>query len=1084
MADPPFRRILIANRGEVAIRIARAAALLGVETVAVHPRDDAGALHRFRANDAREIPGEGPSAYLDAAALVRTAVETGCDAVHPGYGFLSESAGFAEAVAAAGLTFIGPDPQALRLFGDKAAAREAARAHDVPLLPATGADAGAGEIAAFAARHGTVMIKAMAGGGGRGMRLVGPGDDLAEAIRRCRAEAQAAFGTPALYAERFLAHARHVEIQIAGDGAGAVSLGARECSLQRAFQKLVEIAPVPGMAPGLLARLEGAALRMARASGYRGLLTVEFLLEGAPGDAKAAFWFMEANPRLQVEHTVSEAVTGLDLVAAQIRLAACASLDMAGLGAIPPPRGMALQARICLETIGPDGRARPGAGRLAAFDPPGGPGVRVDTAGFAGMEASTRYDSLIAKLVCHEPTGDLATLAARTALALAEFRLEGAPSNIAFLRALLGRADVRAGRLDTGLVARHAAEISAAAEQMAGATGPAAASGPQAAPEAVPDGLVAAIAPMPGTLASVSVAPGENVAAGQELGLVEAMKMEAPIAAPVSGVVTAIRAAPGAMLAEGQPVILVEPSGATDAAGADAASAPHPAIAEFLARREARMDAARPEATARRHATGRPTIREILARLLDPGSFEEMGGLVLAAQSGRRSPEDLAAATPADGIVCGFGTISAGTSGPARARVAIAAYDYTVLAGTQGIAGHRKLDRLLEIAHDRALPLILWAEGGGGRPGDTDHPGISGLDSTSFQRMGALSGRVPSIGLVSGRCFAGNAALLGCCDVIVAAGDANIGMAGPAMIAGGGLGDHPPEAIGPAATQAANGVIDHLVDDPGAAVALARDLFGLWQGVRAPGEAADQQALSAAIPANRLRAHDVRRILRILADEGTLIEARPGFAPALLTAFARIEGRPVGVLANDCRVLGGAIDAPAADKAARFFNLCDAWGLPVVSLVDTPGFMVGPAAEEAALVRRTARMFVAGAALRVPLVAVVLRKAYGLGAMAMMGGSTRAPVATLAWPSGEFGGMGPEGAVRLAWRRELAAAPDPDALFAEKLAELHARGKALSIASAFEVDDVIDPAETRARLSALLRLFPVPERVPRPLDPW
>jgi acetyl/propionyl-CoA carboxylase alpha subunit/enoyl-CoA hydratase/carnithine racemase len=1091
MADVPLTRILIANRGEVAIRIARAAHLLGVQTVSVYPEDDAGMLHRFRTDDTRQIRGTGPAAYLDAMSLIEAAKETGCDAIHPGYGFLSESAAFAEATAAAGLIFIGPAPDALKLFGDKAAARDWAAAHGVPLLPATGPDVLAAEITAFAGRAGVrqpVMVKAMSGGGGRGMRLVMPDDDLDEAIRRCRAEAQAAFGNPALYAEHYLSSARHVEIQIAGDGREAVSLGARECSLQRAYQKLVEIAPVPGMAPALLERLADAARRMAVAADYRGLVTFEFLLEGDAGDDDAPFYFMEANPRLQVEHTVTEAVTGVDLVAAQIRLAAGATLDQSGLVDLPAARGIAVQTRICLETLGADGKARPSAGTITAFEPPGGPGVRVDTAGFPGMQASPRYDSLIAKVICHQSSGNLPAVAGMSVRALSEFRIDGVSSNLAFLRALLSRDEVRTGRFDTGFIAEHAAELVAAAAALCGPEAPASAPRPDRQVDPVRQGWIAASAPMSGMLTAVSVALGEAVVEGQELGLLEAMKMEAPLSAPAAGMVVEIRAQVGAVLTEGDAVVVIEPSGETGTVEVRPDGKPHPAIDEFLERRMQRMDAGRPEAVARRHANGKLTVREVLGQLLDPGSFEEIGGLVLAAQSGRRSQADLIAATPADGIVCGFGTMSADDHGRDRARVAVAAYDYTVLAGTQGINGHHKLDRLLEVAGRRGLPLILWAEGGGGRPGDTDHTGISGLDSTSFQNMAALSGRVPIIGLVTGRCFAGNAALLGCCDTIVATKDANIGMAGPAMISGGGLGDFPPEAIGPAEVQAVNGVIDYLVPDETAAITLCRNLFGLWQGALAPRAAADQQALRTVIPSNRLRAHDVRRILNILADEGTLVEARPRFAPGLITAMARLEGRPVGLVANDCRILGGAIDAAAADKAARFFRLCDAWGVPLVSLVDTPGFMVGPAAEETALVRRTSRMFVAGAALRVPLVAVVLRKAYGLGAMAMMGGSTRAPDATLAWPTAEFGGMGIEGAVRLAWRRELDAAPDDaarQALYAEKVDELYVRGRALSVGAAFEIDEVIDPAETRDRLTNLLSLFPVPEdRAPRPLDPW
>ena len=505
--------------------------------------------------------------------------------------------------------------------------------------------------------------------------------------------------------------------------------------------------------------------------------------------------------------------------------------------------------------------------------------------------------------------------------------------------------------------------------------------------------------------------------------------------------------------------------------------AERPDLTRVLERRDRRMDDARPEAVARRHARGQRTARENIADLVDEGSFVEYGGLAVAAQRARRSEEDLIANTPADGIVTGIGRI---TSAPAEdTRCAVLAYDYTVLAGTQGYLNHKKTDRILEIAERQRLPVVLFAEGGGGRPGDTDTTVASGLDVPTFATMGRLSGQVPTIGIAAGRCFAGNAALLGCCDVVIATRDSTIGMGGPAMIEGGGLGLYSPDEVGPIDVQSGNGVVDVVVTDEAEAVAVARRYLGYFQGVQPEWAAADQRTLRHVVPENRVRAYDIHAAIDALADEGSVLELRAGFARGVVTALVRIEGRPMGLIANNPRHLGGAIDTPAADKLARFLQLCDAHGLPVVSLCDTPGFMVGPDAEKQATVRHVSRLFVTAASLTVPFFTLVLRKGYGLGAQAMAAGSFHSPLFTAAWPSGEFGAMGLEGAVRLGFAKELAAQPDEaarQALFDKLVAKAYENGKALNMASYLEIDAVIDPADSRAWLLRGLNAAPRPPR--------
>ncbi|NWG46966.1 MAG: carbamoyl-phosphate synthase large subunit, partial [Alphaproteobacteria bacterium] len=543
-------------------------------------------------------------------------------------------------------------------------------------------------------------------------------------------------------------------------------------------------------------------------------------------------------------------------------------------------------------------------------------------------------------------------------------------------------------------------------------------------------------------------------------------------------------APPGQTVAEGAPLLFIEPGLVESAVEAKAREIDpdhvRPDLAEVIERHAVTRDAARPEAVGKRHKLGMRTVWENVDDICDPGSFIEYGGLTFAAQRRRRSIEDLVRNTPADGMVTGIGTVNAGRFGEEKARAAILAYDYTVLAGTQGTMNHRKKDRLFHLAAEWRLPVVLFAEGGGGRPGDTDYPGVAGLNVTTFWQYGKLSGLVPLVGIVNGRCFAGNAALLGCSDVVIATESSTIGMGGPAMIEGGGLGIYTPEEVGPVSMQVPNGVIDVLVPDEAAAVAAAKQYLSYFQGPVADWSCADQRRLRHLIPENRLRVYDVRQVIETLADEGSVLELRAGFAPGMITALVRIGGRPLGLIANNPTHLAGAIDSDGADKSARFMQLCDAFDIPILFLCDTPGIMVGPEAERSGTVRHASRLFVVGGSLTVPFFTVVLRKGYGLGAQTMAGGSFLAPVFTVSWPTGEFGGMGLEGAVRLGFRKELAAIEDVterEAAFRKMVAASYERGKAINMAVHLELDDVIDPAETRSWvLRGLKSVPPAPPR--------
>ncbi|WP_395506098.1 carboxyl transferase domain-containing protein [Ectopseudomonas hydrolytica] len=1077
----PFSALLIANRGEIAIRIAQACADLGIRSVAVYAEDDSACLHTRKADLAVALAGRGPAAYLDMDQLIAIAHEQGCTAIHPGYGFLAENAEFARRCQAAGLTFVGPTPETLQLFGDKAAARALAERCAVPLVPGINQAVTLEQAADFLAEHGSVMLKALAGGGGRGMRAVDDPAQLAEAFARCASEAQGAFGSGALYVEKRVRRARHIEVQVLGDGSGAVShLWERDCSLQRRHQKLVEIAPSPDLDVATRDAIIASALRLAAEVQYRGIGTFEFLLDL---DQPGRFYFMEANPRVQVEHTVTEQVAGVDLLHTQLHLAAGSSLAELSLLNPPVPKGYAVQVRLNLETLLADGTARPAAGVLAAYQPPSGPGLRVDGCGYAGYAVSPAYDSLIAKLIAS--ASDYPGALRRAYRALCEFRLDGVASNLHLLQNLLQRDEVIANQVDTSYVERHLGELLAPREQahphryFAGDTS---AQSARASLDA-PPGTLVLNAPSAGALVSLAVAEGDTVAAGQRIAVLEAMKMEFEVKAEHSGIVRALAVAPGEAVGEGQALAFLEPAevdGLTEH-GEQAADLAHirADLAEVLERHARLTDARRPGAVAKRRKTGQRTVRENLADLLDDGSFIEYGAMALAAQRRRRSPEELLELSPADGLVAGIGTVNAASFGSEAARCMAIAYDYTVFAGTQGVMNHKKTDRMLALAEQWRLPVVLFAEGGGGRPGDTDFVGVAGLDCHTFVAMANLSGLVPTVGVVSGRCFAGNAALLGCCDVIIATRNASIGMAGPAMIEGGGLGSFTPEQVGPTSVQGPNGVIDVLVEDEAAAVAVAKQYLSYFQGPVSDWQCSDPRELRQVIPENRLRVYDIRQVIELLADDGSVLELRRQFAPGLITALIRIEGRPFGLIANNPAHLGGAIDAVAGDKAARFLQLCEAHDLPIVSLCDTPGFMVGPDAEKQATVRHVSRLFVTAASLTVPFFTLVLRKGYGLGAQAMAAGSFHSPLFTAAWPSGEFGAMGLEGAVRLGFAKELAAQPDEaarQALFDKLVAKAYDNGKALNMASYLEIDAVIDPADSRAWLLRGLNAAPRPPR--------
>lgn len=1073
--------VLVANRGEIASRIIRTVKARGHRAVAVQSQDEAAAgaaagLHVELADEVITLPGAGASAYLDADALVAAAESSDCKLVHPGYGFLSESASFAQACIDAGLTWVGPDAEALLLFGDKQATRQQAEELGIPVVPATGLLTSDSEESDSAiqneerlisarellAEHPSgIAIKALSGGGGRGIRIVSDTSDLAGAVRACAAEAQAGFGDARVFAEALITGARHIEVQVVGTPDGAVVVGDRDCSIQRRRQKIVEIAPAPGLSEEMRRSLHSDAERLLTSVDYQSLATVEFLV------VDDQYWLLEVNPRIQVEHTVTEAVTGLDLVAAQLEIST--GRTPGDLDATP--RGSAIELRISAETLLDSGAPTPSTGRIESVTWPTGPGVRIDTWATAGVAVMGTFDPLLAKVIIHGPTLGAAAVSARRALD--ELRIEGIETNVAVIAAILETLDL--GNATTSAFDEHAEEIViracglTASNPVEAVSAPAESELPRFDTPELEEGESVLESTLSGTVVSVGEDHNEYV-------VVEAMKMHHPIGGPKAARIRHL-ASVGDQVTAGQPLAILQGVSEGQTAVAEAPE-PHPGVDEIQCRHAGVRDEAREPQLAKIRSRGRRTARENIEDLVDPGSLVEYGPLVIAAQLQRRNVEDLIANTAGDGLIGGTATIDGN-------EVVVMSYDYSVLAGTQGTRNHLKTDRLIQLAESKRVPIVLFAEGGGGRPGDTDRAPTSGLQVPTFASLARLRGAVPLIAVVSGRTFAGNAALAGVCDLIIATPDANIGMGGPAMIEGGGLGRHRPEDIGPVDVHSANGVIDIVAEDEAEAVALARESLRILQGrtndvsrnaaersVGDDGVSAAAERARTIVPADRLRTFAIRDVIDAVGDADTFIEVRRNYAPGAVTGFIRVGGHPFALIANDNRHLGGAIDVDAARSFTQQLRLAQQHDLPVISLIDTPGFMVGPEAETEPGVRVFGDLFVAGAALTVPVGSVIVRKGYGLGAMAMAAGGFDASVFTVAWPSGEIGPMGLEGAVRLGYAKELSAISDRSERKRredELIAVEYEQGKALSAAMVFGIDDVIDPADTRDWVLTLTR---------------
>ncbi len=1113
-----MQRVLICNRGEIAVRIARAAAGLGIQSVAVYPDVDAQSLHTRIADRARRIgardgsatvrPDDGIRAYLDSAGIIAAAQAEGCDAVHPGYGFLAENAGFADACAAAGLTFIGPRPETIRLFGDKVAARALAEAAGVPVVPgSTGAVDTVEAAHAIAQQIGfPVMLKAAAGGGGRGIRRVDRPDELADAFARCHSEALASFGDGALFLERLIVDPQHIEVQILGDAAGAlVHLHERDCSVQLRNQKVVEIAPAPGLAAQLRERLLADALLIARAAGYVNAGTVEFLVDPQSG----AHWFIECNPRIQVEHTVTEEVTGIDLVEAQFRIADGASLGDLGIDAdrgVPAPQGFALQLR--LVALGP--------GTFTAYREPAGPGIRVDAAAYLGYAPPPQFDPLFAKLIVRVGAGlPFARAVDRAVRALSEFHLGGVPTNVAQLHAILAHprflaGDARTtwlaglpipGRIELGptleLLEARAAELIQAPLAAPPTT--------VRAPLPVRAGQLPVSAPLAGALVAWSVTHGAVVQAGDTLAILSAMKMETALTAPVSGRVDAVLdVTPGTAVAAGEILMVLDP--VSDAAAAAVSPERHPAQswAPLLADVETLKGFAyqrlapgsQEPGVVRQRSRGKLTCRERIDLLLDANSFREVGSL--AGFASYDEDGNVAAFTPAN-HVGGWGQIDG------RGAV-VCADDFTSRGGhADGAIGAKSahLDRLSIELRIPSVRLLDGSSGGGSVAAMVPQQQKAGASSAKESTGAIEAGRprvtggggsflpghlgsamyaeqlstVPVVNLLLGSVVGIGAAkaVLGHFSVMVR-DIAQLFVAGPPVVSHAMGYEVTKEDLGGWHIHCTNGSVDNLAETEAEAVAMARRFLSYLPGSvyeappvlpPDPNDPPDrrEEALLDLIPRKRTTTFDMRRAIALMADQDSFFEVGPLWGTDQITGFIRCNGHPLGVIASDSRhVNGGALTADGCDKLKRHLDLCDLFHVPILNLVDNPGFAVGIEHERAGTIRKGGEWMIAFAQVKVPIFTVIMRRSFGVAGNNYATPLGRASVRVV-WPAADVGGIPPEGGIEAAYKRQLAEAADPAALRAEINARIESARGPIGPLNRFQMEEMIDPRDTRRWLS-------------------
>ena len=1102
-----FKRVLIANRGEIAIRIARAAASLGVDSVAVFTAADALSLHTRLAGGAREIGGRAADpvrGYLDIDAVIAAAKDSGSDCVHPGYGFLSESANFAERCRLEGLRFIGPSSATLALFGDKVEARAFAQAQGIPVVPGTPAAlASSAEARAMAQSVGyPVMLKASAGGGGRGMRTVARPEDMDDAFARCQGEALSAFGDQAVFLEKIVPRPRHIEVQVLGDGQGnVVHLHERDCSVQLRNQKVVEVAPAPNLDETIRQRILADAVILARAARYENAGTVEFLVDPDSGE----HFFIECNPRIQVEHTVTEQVLGVDLVEAQFRIADGASLASLGLAdqkAVGKPRGFAVQTRVVVQ----------GTGTLSAYREPSGPGVRVDACGYVGLAPPPHFDPLLAKVICQSgSSGTFESAIDRTLRALEEFHIAGVPTNREQLRAVLSHPEFRRGNARTTLLSQAIdpagsepkstlATLKFLDQQVAAlgrARGPGSATPPPR-PLPVPAGHLSVESPHAGSVIDIKARVGDAVTAGQVLFVVTAMKMESSIGAPCSGTIeTLAPIAVGDSVDPGQTLAVIKPSAtnptlAVNPGPVDESWTPmldKVAALQAIAHKRLAPDSREPGVVRQRNRH-KLTCRERIDALLDRGSFREIGSLAGFATFDEAG--DVAEFTPASHV---------GGQGRIDGRPCIVcADDFTSRGGhADGAIGQksRYLDRL---SIELRTPSIRLLDGssGGGSVATMVPKQDAGTDASVKESTGAIkAGRprvvggggsflpghlgssyyadqlatVPVVNMLLGSVVGIGAAkaVLGHFSVMVR-DISQLFVAGPPVVSHAMGYDVTKEELGGWHIHCRNGSVDNLAESEEDAIDQTRRFLSYLpssvyepppiEGATDPANRREEELLTL-VPRKRTATFDVRRAIRMIADNDSFFEVGSLWGTDQVAGFVRMAGHPMGVIASDSRhANGGALTADGCDKLRRHLDVCDLFHLPILNLVDNPGFAVGIEHEIAGTIRKGGEWMVAFAQIAVPIFTVLMRRSFGVAGNNYATPRSAASV-RVTWPAADVGGIPPEGGIEAAYKRQLAEAADPSALRAEINARIESVRGPVGPLNRFEIEEMVDPRDTR-----------------------
>ncbi len=1102
------KRVLIANRGEIAIRIAKAASALGMESVGVYAPADSLSLHTRFTTEARRIghdDGDPLSAYLDAEDLVTAAVESGCDCVHPGYGFLSESPHLAQLCADASLQFIGPSAEVLALFGDKVRARELARAAGIPVISGSEAPIATPKAGVrLASKLGyPIMLKACAGGGGRGMRAVETANDLEAAFESCQREAEAAFGDGRLFMERLLQRPRHIEVQVLADSGGnVVHLHERDCSVQRRNQKVIEVAPAESLADETRNRLLADAVRLARAADYVNAGTVEFLVVPETGE----YYFIECNPRIQVEHTVTEQVTGIDIVEAQFRVAAGASLHDLGIGdqkAVGSPRGFAVQARVVAR----------GGGAITAYKEPSGPGVRVDACGYAGYAPPPQFDPLLAKVIgASNSSGSFASAVDRTLRSLEEFHIAGLPTNLAELRGVLSHPEVRGGDARTSLLAETpsitppdaaASNAIGLLDRQAALRGGMAAelgTGTNKPGLAAADGQRAVECPIAGTVIECRAAADSRVATGDTLLVVSAMKMETVVSAPCAGVVAAAESlSPGENVAAGQVVALIDPASTETGGdlGADTADGTWaPLLDDIRAMQGLANKRLAPGSTdpgvVRQRSRGKLTCRERIDLLLDDGTFREIGSV--AGFASYDDEGEVVDFTPAN-HVGGWGKID-------TRSVVVCADDFTSRGGHADGAIGAKSRHLDQLALEMRVPSVRLLDGssGGGSVAAMVPAQRQEGESTAKESTGAIkAGRprvaggggsylpghlgssmyteqlstVPVVNMLLGSVVGIGAAkaVLGHFSVMVR-DIAQLFVAGPPVVIHAMGYDISKEELGGWHIHCRNGSVDNLAESEEEAAAMARRFLSylpssVYEAPPVTSPNPDdpperrEEELFALIPRARTTTFDIRKAIRLMADVGSFFEIGPLWGTDQVTGFVRFNGHPIGVIASDSQhPNGGALTADGCAKLTRHLDLCDLFHLPILNLVDNPGFAVGLEHELAGTIRRGGEWMVASAQANVPIFTVVMRRSFGVAGNNYATPRSQ-PSVRVAWPAADVGGIPPEGGIEAAYKRQLAESDDPEALRAELMARIESARGPVGPLSRFQIEEMIDPRDTR-----------------------